>query len=209
MDEDRRCFFVRSGTLATVQTVRGIGNSVVPGKMTSVASERGLDIMRTKFSVIADRKWDPIGAGPSENYAQFETKQVVRLSHENRFAFSPQSFQTRDGRPMKPHPEENIAFFLFLPLTRYKVGIKFAIVCLEAKKTPFVKALALEFPDLFLPRFLPPVVVGCRLLKLTVSNGSRRLNTPITSRCQNASAGKEARERLKDVSKHGGQSARL
>lgn len=89
MDEGRHWLFVRSGTLATVQTVRGIGNSVVPGKMTSVASERGLDIMRTKFSVIADRKWDPIGAGPSENYAQFETKQVVRLSHENRFAFSP------------------------------------------------------------------------------------------------------------------------
>lgn len=83
---------------------------------------------------------------------------------------------------------EKISSFLRDSRARYNVGIKFAIICLQAKKTVLAKTL--HFLELS-ARGFGPAVVGCRLPKLTVSNGSRRLNTPITNRCQRSSMGKE------------------
>lgn len=155
--------------------------------------------------------------GLSENYVQFETKRVVRLSHENRFSFppwSPKPSRTSDETSSETKYPPPPCWAFHAP---YKVGIKFAIVCLEAKRTLLAGApwILWLVPSLS----LAPAVVGCRLPKLMVSNGSRRLNTPITSWCQGVSkawGGGRGRVRKRergagrhqeDISKHGRQSA--
>lgn len=117
--------------------------------------------MRTKLPVIVHRKWDPIGAASQKITLNLRQNKLLDYPMKTALAFPPAILpnpamaadETSSGGKYPPFP-------FFLPLCRYKVGIKFAIVCLEAKKTPTVKAFSLEFSDLLQPSFLAPRLLG-------------------------------------------------